>query len=166
MERMMLPILARAERALPALLVSEVGWNSLDVDYDPPRVERLWRPFEECRLYLHRIHPCDRALYHPHPWPSAIKIVSGGYEMGVGFGEGSQPPLVAATLHLKPGSSYEMTNIDGWHYVLPSVENLSIMITGAPWDRWAPGPNKQLSALKGVEVEALLADFRKHYPIV
>jgi hypothetical protein len=162
----MLPILARAEQALPALLTSRAGWNSLDVDYEPPRVERLWRPFEECRLYLHRIHPCEKALYHPHPWPSVIKIVSGGYEMAVGYNEWltDTPPPVAVTFELSPGSSYEMTNIYGWHYVLPSVENLSVMITGAPWVRWSPPVSKQLSPLKEEEVERLLADFRGHYP--
>jgi hypothetical protein len=162
----MLQILARAERALPGLLQSREGWHSLDVDYEPPRVERLWRGFEgDYRLYLHRIHPCETALYHPHPWPSAIKILEGGYEMAVGFGEGNKPPPIAAVIKVAPGSSYEMLNIDGWHYVLPSVPNLSVMITGAPWKRWAPGPNKQLSPLSEVGVAALLADFRRHYPL-
>jgi hypothetical protein len=163
----MFDILARAEQALPELLRGLEGWHSLDVNYEPPRVERLWRPFEDCRLYLHRIHPCAKALYHPHPWPSIIKIVAGGYEMGVGFGAGDNEPPIAATLKLVPGAIYEMINIDGWHYVLPSVENLSIMITGAPWDRWSPGPNPdvKLGPLKDTEIEALLSDFRGNYPL-
>jgi len=163
----MLNVLSEAEECLSQLLKSEDGWTSLDVDYDPPRVERLWRPFGDgYRLYLHRIHPCTQALYHPHPWPSAIKIVSGGYEMGVGFGSGFGPdePPLAVTLHLSVGSTYEMTHPDGWHYVLPSVSNLSVMVTGARWGRWAPEPTKKLLPLKDQEVQSLLAEFRTHYP--
>ena len=173
----MLEALARAEAELPTLLQDKAGWNSLDVDYEPPRVERLWRtlsltgqlPFERpYRLYLHRIHPCSKALYHPHPWPSAIRIVNGGYEMGVGYGSGQEPPPIAARMHLVSGSSYEMEDIDGWHYVLPSVPNLSIMVTGHPWERWAPGPDPsvKLGPLTEMAIEELLADFRIFYPMV
>jgi len=163
----MFDVLNRAEQALPGLLQSPEGWNSLDVAYEPPRVERLWRPFEgDYRLYLHRIHPCEKTLYHPHPWPSVIKIVAGGYEMGVGFGAGDQPPPIAATLKLAPGSSYEMTHKDGWHYVLPTVESLSVMITGAPWDRWSPGPGQdvKLGPLSEAAVTNLISAFRVVYP--
>jgi len=162
----MFDILARAEQALPELLRSLEGWNSLDVAYEPPRVERLWRPFEGHRLYLHRIHPCESALYHPHPWPSIIKIVAGGYEMSVGFGAGDKPPPYAARLKLDPRTIYEMSNIDGWHYVLPSVENLSIMITGAPWDRWSPGPSPdvKLGPLSEAAIANLISAFRVVYP--
>lgn len=163
----MFDMLARAEKELASgdLLRSLEGWNTLDVLYEPPRVERLWRPFEDGRLYLHRIHPCEKALYHPHPWPSIIKILAGGYEMAVGFGEGDKPPPIAATLKLAPGSIYEMTNIDGWHYVLPTVENLSVMITGAPWERWSPGPapDVKLGPLSEWDAAGLLDAFRAMY---
>lgn len=172
----MFDVLAGAEQALPALLRSSEGWNSLDVTYEPPRVERLWRPFEfyseaiqgmaTYRLYLHRIHPCDRALYHPHPWPSIIKILAGGYEMGVGYGQGQDLlPPIAAKIKLAPGSTYSMTDKDGWHYVLPTVPNLSIMITGEPWDRWSPGPGPdvKLGPLSEVDATRLLGDFQAVY---
>lgn len=161
----MFEVLARAEQALPDLLGSLQGWNSLDVNYEPPRVERLWRTFEDRRLYLHRIHPCEQALYHPHPWPSIIKIVAGGYTMGVGFGEGDKETPLAATLKLVPGAVYEMTHIDGWHYVLPRVPNLSVMLTGAPWSRWSPGPGPdvKLGPLALEEAQRLLEDFQAVY---
>ena len=72
-----LDTLAAVERGLPALLRDEGAWKSLLVDYHPPTVERLWRPWGAGRVYLHRIHPCARAeaLFHPHPWPSAMRVL-------------------------------------------------------------------------------------------
>ena len=94
----MLDVLSRVEQALPRLLQDETVWHSLLVDYHPPTVERLWTPWQEFRVYLHRIHPCAReeALFHPHPWPSAMCLLEGDYEMAVGFGAGLEPPPVAA----------------------------------------------------------------------
>ena len=85
----MLATLHEAEDALPDLLREGVdAWRSLDIDYEPPHVERLWRPWgpvvstgamtipSRFRLSLHRIHPCETALFHPHPWPSAVRIIT------------------------------------------------------------------------------------------
>lgn len=141
---MNLQALYEVEKVIPALLQESIdSWLSLDIDYEPPHVERLWRPYtlkdgSGVRICLHRIHPCEKALLHPHPWPSAVRILSGEYEMGVaGI---NQVPLSGETLpagkplaiiRLKAGSSYEMTNKFGWHYVKPLGEvSLSIMVMG------------------------------------
>ncbi|MDO8599506.1 MAG: hypothetical protein Q7S02_05335 [bacterium] len=163
----MLAVLADVERALPQLLNNEAPWQSLDVDYEPPRVERLWRDVAGYRVYLHRIHPVPEGtqpLFHPHPWPSAIRILEGTYEMPVGYGTGEQPPPVAATLVLPAGTMYEMVERDAWHSVRP-IEGpvLSLMVTGAPWDRWSPKPNGDLGPLSDAERDALLTAFREHY---
>lgn len=161
----MLEELERAERELPAL-ISSSRWSSLDVDYEPPRVERLWTQLDGLRVYLHRIHPCDSALFHPHPWPSAVKVVSGRYEMAVGHGPAESPPPAAAKLVLAAGSSYEMTDPDGWHYVRPiGGPSLSVMVTGAPWKRWSPGKGRDLRPLSATDAGRLLDDFRKLYPV-
>jgi hypothetical protein len=78
----MLDVLAQLEQALPAMLRDESIWHSLYVDYHPPTVERLWAPWRDYRAFLHRIHPCAReqALFHPHPWPSAMRVLEGEYE--------------------------------------------------------------------------------------
>lgn len=159
--------LADLERKLPTLLTYPERWNSLDVDYEPPRVERLWMDLDDgFRAYLHRIHPCDKALFHPHPWPSAIKIVSGTYEMGVGYSAGHAPPEEATRVRLSAGSSYVMVERDGWHYVRPlgSEPSLSIMVTGPKWDRWSPKPPFTLHALAPDAAGKLLADFKLRYP--
>ena len=119
----------------------EIRWNSLDINYHPPRVERLWTQIGNMRLMVHRIHSVKgkdkKALFHPHPWPSAVYILSGMYEMGIGYGEGPEPPPVAATVLLTNGSSYSMDDKNGWHYVAPLAQegmSLSVMLIDSPWE--------------------------------
>ena len=74
---------------LIGLLEKPEIWNSLDVDYHPPRVERIWCQYGDYRIYLHFIHACKpgEALYHSHPWPSVMHVIEGTYEMGIGFND-------------------------------------------------------------------------------
>ncbi len=124
---------------LPDLLKND--WNSLHITYEPPIVERLWLQYDnEHRILLHRIFPCEnKPFFHPHPWPSAVHIISGTYEMNIGYGSGIVPPPVASTVRLTKGSSYEMTDLNQWHSVRPIGEpSLSVMVTGKPWKREMP----------------------------
>lgn len=172
----MLERLHKVEDELPELLREfPDAWESLDVNYEPPRVERLWRQHGDLRIYLHRIHPCEEALYHPHPWPSAIRILSGRYEMGVAESPMLRSQAVmrqtreVAKLVIGPGAQYEMVNPIGWHYVRPLDEpSLSLMVTAKPWD--PPifkhddfGKTVKLEPLSGPAKAQLLADFRHHY---
>lgn len=176
----MLAMLNRAELALApkgGLLDTPDDWNTLDVDYEPPRVERLWTEFEDGRLYLHKIHPCDKALYHPHPWPSAIKITWGRYEMAVGYhrgmpgenqhhaGQTPPPPPFASLLVLVPGSTYEMIRPGGWHYVRPlGYPSYSIMVTGPKWRGvWSPKVDRKLEPLDDLTKASMLESFRSFY---
>jgi hypothetical protein len=158
----MLEILHRAELALPSMLDS-AAWRSIDVNYEPPRVERLWAPFESVyRLSLHRIHPCASALFHPHPWPSAVRVLEGSYEMAVGYGRESPPE--AARLVLAPGSEYEMVDPDAWHSVRPlGAATISIMVTGLPWPRPSPGKDQAFGPLTYSEQKSLINAIKKHY---
>lgn len=162
----MLELLYQAQKELPRLLQLE-DWNSVDVTYHAPRVERVWRPWNENRISLHVIHPCNSGedLFHPHPWPSAMKIVRGYYEMVIGYGEGIEPPSVACKVILTPGSYYEMTNKNGWHGVRP-IENpcYTVMISGSPWNREMPEePKTKQGPLPPERVREILTQFRYHY---
>lgn len=149
---------------LPRLLDDADGWSTMDVNYEPPRVERLYRARGDARVSLHRIHPCDEALYHPHPWPSAILIVDGEYEMGVGWGKGTTKPPEAARLVLTTGARYEMIDEDGWHYVRPlKVPSLSVMVSGAPWTRQSPGKGLKHPPLSPSTKAELLEKFRGYF---
>ncbi len=162
----MLNVLHEIERALPELLAAREGWESLDIDYHPPRVERVFRLVGETRVYLHLIHPCapEEALFHPHPWPSAMRVLRGRYEMGVGYGAGEAPPPIAVRLVASGDMEYEMTDRDAWHYVRPiDAPALTVMVTGQPWQRSAPRSERPLSPLSPARVEELLAFAREHY---
>jgi hypothetical protein len=162
----MLNILHEVEALMPALLKDERKWQSLFVNYHPPTVERLWREWNGYRVSLHRIYPCvtEEALFHPHPWPSAMRMVSGTYEMAIGFSSGEEPPPFASRLILGAGSEYEMTHPDGWHYVRPIGEpTLSVMVTGKPWNRPSPKSDRILQHLSDSQITELFRLFRNHY---
>ncbi len=162
----MLEVLHAVESKLPTLIEDVRGWESLFVDYHPPFVERVYRQYGNYRIYLHCIHSCEagEALFHPHPWPSAMRIVSGVYEMAIGYGEGDTPPPVAATIILPPESEYEMTHPDAWHYVRPVGKSaFSVMVTGKPWDRPSPKSEKPLSPLFKDRKDEILRYFKAHY---
>jgi len=166
-QQSMLEVLARVESELPRLLLDEAGWSGLYIDYHPPTVERLWRNWgDEYRISLHRIHPCGpgQALFHAHPWPSAMRILAGEYEMAVGFGPGESEPPVAALMIASGDFRYEMTDPDAWHYVRPlGGPSWSVMVTGSPWNRPSPRPDKPLVPLSEEQRRQLFAFFRERY---
>jgi hypothetical protein len=154
----MLDYLESVEQRLPALLQDEDGWKDLFVTYETPNVERLYRQDGENRIYLHRIHWCALSFYHPHPWPSAMRLVEGAYQMSVGLEK-----LSVATIQLEPGSCYEMVNPESWHSVMPlSPTTLSLMVTGPVWKKTEKSTMTN-SALTSEQRQALFADFRRYY---
>jgi hypothetical protein len=163
----MFEVLQEIESELPALLRDDSRWKSVLIDYHPPTVERLWLPWRDYRVCLHRIYPCapGEALFHPHPWPSVMRILSGEYEVAVGYGKGESPPPVAALMIAAGDFRYEMTDQDAWHYVRPLREpTMSLMITGKPWDRPAPTSSKVLRPLRPEQCAGIFAFFRERYP--
>lgn len=136
-------------------------WNSVYVDYERPFVERLWIQDGENRIYIHRIHPCEQPFYHPHPWPSAMFVLSGSYEMKLG----SDSVVHIRTL-MGEDHHYEMTNLSSWHSVRPIDKPvISIMVTGKPWKvcpykEFKSIPQQQQRSLTEVERKNLIRDFR------
>lgn len=163
----MLEQLEILDTVIPEILnIDESLWNSVFVDYEYPHVERLWLPWNGYRLSLHRILPCEegQALFHPHPWPQAVKVLDagGGYEMGIGWGAGDAPPPLACKFVAGSGFRYEMLDVNGWHYVRPIERpSLSIMLTGKPWDRTSPKSSYKLRELTYLEKTKLLEDLRR-----
>lgn len=157
----MLELLEIALAELPTLLASPDGWTGMRIDYHPPFVDRAWRPWRDGRLSIHRIHPCasEDALFHPHPWPSAMRILSGRYAMNLGHGAGIVPPPVSTRVIATAGTSYEMTDRDAWHDVRPlGGPALTVMLSGPPWQREMPvepaSPQRPLSREALVELLA------------
>ncbi len=167
----MLDVLAKAEMEIRPLLDRAEDWHSIDVDYHDPRVERVWRQWGEHRISLHVIHPCkgnEDPLFHPHPWPSAMVVIDGVYEMTVGYSETQEPPAVACKMVASTSLGqrtcafrYEMTEPHGWHAVRPLGGCCwTMMVSGRPWGR-APVevPTKKLVPLEPVRVEEILDKF-------
>ena len=124
---------------LPELLGKPEVWNTLDIDYYPPRVERLWTKIDDDhRLFIHIIHPTNEpCLFHKHRWPAAFKMISGSYEMGISYCENEISSEEAYNLNtvakfiVNTGSYYEMVNTHTLHYVKPiDGISISLMLTG------------------------------------
>jgi hypothetical protein len=100
--------------------------------------------------FLHCIHPCAvKPFFHPHPWPSAVRIYKGIYKMEIGHGLPLSPlagfgmPPVSSTVWLPQGSMYEMVHKDGWHSVAPEGGPVfSLMVVGPEWEDVVYKPGK------------------------
>ncbi|MEK9186378.1 MAG: hypothetical protein AAB885_02200 [Patescibacteria group bacterium] len=167
----MLTALEMLEEDLPSWFSNPKSeWNTLDVNYHQPFVKRVWGYWDSYRISLHKIFPCKEgeALFHPHPWPSAMRILSGRYEMAIGFGSGDEPPPIVAKLILPAGTVYEMTHPDGWRYVRPLDEPaFSLLVTANPWKRWSPKPKEgeKLQPLSDDDKNEILEFFKQKYPL-
>ena len=172
----MLDKLHLAEAMFPDLLKKPETWKSKYIDYSPPITERLYQDIQlegvNYRLYLHRIHPCERAFFHPHPWPSAIRVLhvpGSTYEMAIGFSsnERHDPPPYAAIIRAEYGFEYEMTHPDGWHYVkISGRSSASVMLTGPVWERQGGAPRTEkydFRELTDREKENILYTVEQHY---
>jgi len=156
------------KEVLPELLNNESLWKSMYIDYHPPVVARLWTQYENVRIYLHKIYPCQssiEALFHPHPWESAIRILNGKYEMGVGHSATDEIPKIDCRLILPVHSTYEMKEMDGWHYVNP-IKNpvYSLMVTGNRFSRKMPvEPDKNFRELTEQEKTEIFDEVKFYY---
>ena len=147
------------------LLCDPSIWKSVDVNYHPPHVERLWCQLGKHRLFLHFSHTCkpEEPLFHHHPWPSAIHVIDGEYEMGMGFGKGIEEPEIFSTIISKGSLYYDMPHRDGWHYIRPiDAVCASVMLTGEPWGREMPSSEKvgELGCLHNDRVFVMLEYFK------
>lgn len=123
-------ILKSLEPTIKDLLTKPEIWQSLDISYYPPRVERLFTIYNGYRIFI-TDKPC---LFHR--WPAAFKQISGCYEMGITYSEKEvnsdeayNLPTLAKFI-VNEGSYYEMTQTNCLHYVKPLNEpSCSIMIT-------------------------------------
>lgn len=165
----MLEILYTAERLLPRLLLETSGWNGIYADSEKPHLTRLWRQWGPYRINLHHFLGCSpgQAFAHPHPWPFAVRILSGRYEMTIGCA-GDDPSVVpptVCTVILGPGDVYEMTHPLGYHGIRPlDEESRTLMISGPPsWPENRVRSNATARLLTAAEMIAFRTGFSLHY---
>jgi len=168
-------ILQSLEEDIKTLLDDLSIWKSLDVDYYPPRVERLYTSYMGYRIHLHVIHSTsEKCLYHKHRWPAVFKQVKGSYTMGITYSESeiesddahNLPTL--AKFVINEGSYYEMTQTNCLHFVQPdNGVSLSIMMTkdGEMYEEASIRKeilNKTLNNLSVDRAIEILTEFKQH----
>ena len=140
-------------------------WNTAMIDHSKPLVEKLWTQVGNYSITLQFIHHCGikDAIYHLHASPSAIHMLEGDFDMGIGFGENI--PDEVCSMFVKGGNMYyDMKNVNGWQYIRPAVAVCSMtMLSGKPWDRMLPEsdqPNKEIDSNRKF---IILEYFEKYY---
>ena len=145
-------------------------WESLDVDYHPPHVERLYMRIGSVQISLHRIYPCnpEEALLHPHPWPASFKIYKGRYLTKIGYSSTEEPPTEFTSGVMAPGSMLRMTNPNEWHMVAPLGDSptYTMMTTSTPYaenevNAGCKKATKKLSALSLSQKRDILNEFKQ-----
>ena len=160
-----LQVLSDVEEELPDLLREVASWRTLDIDYECPRVERVFMLHGELRICLHRIHATDKkVLFHNHPWPCVMRVLDGIYEMGVGYSYDGKKPDIAATFLLPEASCYEMVDPHCWHYVRPITPvTYSLMVSGKPWVESPPSVSLRLKSLDESVKFEIMSFFENKY---
>ena len=179
----MIEILKQIENdEILGLLANRDNFKSIDIDYHPPRVERIWTQLREYRLCFHVLHPCntEEALYHPHPWPSVIHQLHGEYEMGITHSKNKEFHLSnnsgqwndhlrgqeACKIQTSGSMYYEMMDLNGFHYVRPITKCMSVMLMDKPFvspSAYKNPPTKKLKELSEVRIEQIRLWFYDHY---
>ena len=133
----MLEALNDALKIVPSLLNDRSKWDSLIVNRRKPHTYRVHTMLPNgLRLCLHKFNPCDthEAFLHPHPWPGAFMILSGSYEMEVGFSpDRVSLPSHVLKVYLPKGAKYEIICPLTWHSVTPLETTYTIMVNGPAW---------------------------------
>ncbi len=145
-------------------------WESKDVDYTTPRVERVWMPINGKRLSLHVIHPCNDgdAYLHPHVWETAMYVlpIGGLYEHVLGYQleKWDEPEIVCKQI-VEGAMYYEMMNHAAIHSVRPiSQPVFTIMLSGKPiWKENACTIPKKLVSLSDERKLEVLEIFKNYF---
>ena len=177
-ELILMQALLEVEADLPQLLEDESRWNTLDIDYHPPHVQRVWTEHNGYRVCLHRFpNSCNLnvALYHPHPWPSAIRIIEGGYVQSIGhetiIGNEEEYTIKVVTdaiVSMQSDDVYIMANPKAWHKVVPAIETYSLMLMGPLFDKDEMSeaiskPHKKLEQLSEDTKLFIIEKFKAYY---
>ena len=142
-------------------------WETLDIDYHPPRVERVWTQLDDMRLSLHIIHPCKEgeSLWHPHPWEGTFHVLNGVYEHGIGVGNNEISNIKELMKQEVHGEMYyEMLDKDSWHYVRPIGEALMTVMLSGPV-KWEENrlTSPDLKPLTKTRKLKIIHQFKEHY---
>lgn len=174
----MLDVLTQLEDELPGLIdrgTANAIWGGYKLIFKKNtitfRAETHWR---DCLVRLNHFLPVtggDEVL-HPHVWPGAIHVLSGGYEMDLAFGEpegwGKSAPKPNAQFFIGPGSRYSMLDHRVWHAIRPKVETFSVCLCGPNFEEIVqaplePGTVYERERLNPEQVTEHLAHYKRYF---
>lgn len=133
-------------------------WESIVINKRKPHTYRAFIMVDDFRICLHRFEACtaDDSFAHPHPWPSSMLVLSGTYDMQVGYSDdlddGKPDPVIEVTLNA--GSMYHMHQRQTWHKVIPRTQCFSLMVNGPRWEK----PHRRAPSTGGKGLEAMSND--------
>lgn len=135
----MLDTLEDVMQKLPEMVKDITLWDSLIINRRKPFTYRAFHILNNgVRICLHKFDPCERhdAFFHPHPWPSAMRVMRGKYRMEVGASpDYNKPPMTVMETVLSAGSTYSSDEPNFWHSVQPLETCYSVMVNSAPWSK-------------------------------
>jgi len=160
----MLDRLHEVENILPDL-IKERKWYGQTIEYGANKTDRVWTPYEDGSIDLHRLYPCsiDEAIFHHHEGPTAVKVFQGSYLMKVGSKTRGIDETIM-TILVVPGCTYQMLNQEDYHSVAPNEIVYSLRIRGKPFEEHPDKVNLSSNCFKTLsesEKESLLDCFNK-----
>lgn len=127
------------DKDLMRLLQQPDIWSTIVINrHDYPVTLRAFTIVDDVRIALHKFEPrTDKEDDpHPHPWPAAFKILSGGYDTKIGVAKDRfSEPENWMQFHFPAGTIYTMDHPCIWHSVVPRKTTYTVMINGR---RYAP----------------------------
>ncbi len=148
---------------LPHHLSSSEGWCTLNMNNHEPVIERVYKCVDNFRLCLNKIYKSDKdLLFHNHSWPFAVKMFQGEYEMGVGVSKDGEKPEVSAVIMVTPGVSYDMSDMNLWHYTKPISDFTYSFMVIDDYGRWRP-QTCNFDGLSETQEQEILSFFRTEF---
>lgn len=183
----MVTLYLQIQGILPELLQRRDLMKSLKVLHDEPEVWRIWWQLGEVRIMFHKIMPAmpDQAFFHPHPWPSKVRILKGHYINTIGIYNGPKKDvekllpeelddfgkkLVPMEIQIGESSMYSMLDVRQFHKVVSGNPVYSLMIIGLPYfagatKQFSRQPVVQNPPLTEEEQNEIIAVVKQHYNI-
>lgn len=153
-----------------SLCMEKDSWRGFYTCKRKPTLERLYRYLPDGnRICIHKTYDPDLtgedSKLHIHPWPIAVRILSGSYSMDIGRTEhpdDDNPKKIMSTVMTK-GSMYELADPMTWHRVVPiSKEVTSLMLNGPVWQpmpKFLTGEKEYIRIMSKEEVLSKLDSF-------
>jgi hypothetical protein len=151
------------DKLILELLSNPKIWQSSVLDKQKPIVEKMWTQINKYIISLYFIHTCNKEeiRYKYNECPSAMHILQGSCEIGVGFKEVEN----ITTMHIPQGNMYFDMTADETIYFIRSTNSVSssVMLSGEKWKEVEIEDGKELRSLEYDRQSIMLEYFSNYY---